>query len=129
MDTNGLSVVNVWSNPTCTRIDINVYGGINMVEEKTYTLKEVNEIASALRERQETLEALECARFIMIETKQYPRFIARITHIITSIEGAPEEEVSKEKVKVIQAPHVAEPEKPEKDETGQTKFKTIKQVK
>ena len=94
-----------------------------MEEERTYTQKEVEELAAALRERQETLESLECARIIMIETKQYPRFIARINHIIASIEGAQQEE---EPVKVIQAPHIPEPEKSEKDETGQTKFKVIK---
>jgi hypothetical protein len=92
-----------------------------MVDERTYTQEEVEELAAALHERQETLEALECARFIMIETKQYPRFIARINYLIASIEGA-----QKEEVKVIQAPHIPEPEKPEKDENGQTKFKVIK---
>jgi hypothetical protein len=63
-----------------------------MVEEKTYTQKEVNEMVVAVRERQETLEALECARIVMTETRQYPRFIARINHIIASVEGAPAKE-------------------------------------
>jgi len=96
-----------------------------MVDDRTYTQVEVEELAVALKERQETLEALECARILMVEMKQYPRFIARIDHIIRSIEGAPAKEEVKEKVKVIQAPHIPEPEKAEKDESGQTKFKTI----
>jgi hypothetical protein len=94
------------------------------MEDKTYTQEEVNAMVIALRERQETLEALECARIMMVETKQYPRFIARIDHIIRSIEGA-KDEVKEEKVRVIQAPHVDEPEKSEEDENGQTKFKSL----
>jgi len=93
------------------------------MEDKNYTQDEVNVMLIEARERQETLEALECARIIMQETKQYPRFIARIDYIIRSIEGAPVKEEVKEKVKVIQAPHIPEPEKPERDENGQVKFK------
>lgn len=91
------------------------------MEDRTYTQEEVEILAAQLRERQETLEALECARIIMVETKQYPRFIARIDHIIKSIEGIKEDD----KVKVIQAPHVDDVKKPEKDENGQTKFKPV----
>jgi hypothetical protein len=127
MDTNSISVAYVWVNSTCTRSISNVYGGMRMVEEKTYSQKEVNEMVIAVRERQETLEALECARIVMTETRQYPRFIARINHIIASVEGAPAKE--QEEVKVIQAPHLAEPEKVEKDEAGQTNFKVIQKKK
>ena len=67
-----------------------------MEDDRTYTQKEVEILAAQLRERQETLEALECAKIIMIETKQYPRFIARINHLIMSIEGVAEEENKEE---------------------------------
>lgn len=61
------------------------------MEEKMYSQKEMEALAVALKERQETLEALECARIIMTETRQYPRFIARIDHLIRSIEGVVQE--------------------------------------
>jgi hypothetical protein len=60
-----------------------------MSENKTYTTEEVSAMLSAQRDRQETIEALECARMIMIDQKQYPRFIQRIDHILRSIDGAP----------------------------------------
>jgi hypothetical protein len=60
--------------------------------EKTYTQSEVEVLASALRDSQETLEALECARIVMSETRQYPRFIARLDYLIRSIEGSATEE-------------------------------------
>lgn len=63
------------------------------MEDRTYTQKEVQELAVALKERQETLEALECARIVMAETRQYPRFIVRLDHLIKSIEGVTQEEV------------------------------------
>lgn len=79
-----------------------------MLDEKTYTEKEVEGIVNTMRDRIETLEALDCARVIMIETKQYPRFINRIDYIIKSIVGNQEqqnkddtqikEEVKKEEV-------------------------------
>lgn len=78
-------------------------------DDRTYTQKEVEILAAQLKERQETLEALECARIVMIEQKQYPRFIARINHLIMSIEGVTPEEINEE-----------EQEKVEKDEKGNT---------
>jgi hypothetical protein len=79
-----------------------------LLDEKTYTEKEVEGIVNTMRDRIETLEALDCARVIMIETKQYPRFINRIDYIIKSIVGNQEqqnkddtqikEEVKKEEV-------------------------------
>lgn len=66
--------------------------------EKTYTQKDVDDLVVSLRERQETLEALECARNLMIETKQYHRFISRITHIMRSIEGFSSAPVEKEQI-------------------------------
>lgn len=68
-----------------------------MEESRMYTQKEMEELAVALKERQETLEALECARIVMTETRQYPRFITRIDHLIRSIEGVAQEK--KEEVK------------------------------
>jgi hypothetical protein len=68
-----------------------------MEESRMYTQKEMEELAVALKERQETLEALECARIVMTETRQYPRFITRIDHLIRSIEGVVQEK--KEEVK------------------------------
>jgi hypothetical protein len=80
-----------------------------MSEEKTYTEKEMISLINAAKERQETLEALECARIIMNETKQYPRFINRINYIISSIEGVsvqapPVKPVEVEKKEPVEAP-------------------------
>jgi hypothetical protein len=72
--------------------------------EKTYTQKEVEELANILKERQETLEALECARIVMTETHQYPRFINRINHIMRSIEGAPEEVIEQPVKEIVEKP-------------------------
>jgi hypothetical protein len=79
-----------------------------MVNEKVYTEQEVENIVNTMKDRVETLEALDCARTIMIETKQYPRFINRIDYIIKSIIGNQElqnkvdtqnkDEVNKEEV-------------------------------
>lgn len=61
--------------------------------EKTYTEQDINNILNVMKERQETLEALECAYIIMTETKQYPRFINRINHLIKSVEGNTNQQV------------------------------------
>jgi len=81
--------------------------------EKTYTQEEVETLAVALKERQETLEALECARIVMTETRQYPRFIARLDFLIRSIEGSTEEKVEKvePKEQPKPAPTLIEPKK------------------
>jgi hypothetical protein len=75
-----------------------------MEESRMYTQKEMEELAVALKERQETLEALECARIVMTETRQYPRFITRIDHLIRSIEGAPAPETKEEVKEPIKEP-------------------------
>jgi hypothetical protein len=82
-----------------------------MEESRMYTQKEMEELAVALKERQETLEALECARIVMTETRQYPRFITRIDHLIRSIEGVAQEkkEEVKEPVKELVKNTVIEP--------------------
>jgi hypothetical protein len=73
--------------------------------EKTYTQSEVELLASALRDRQETLEALECARIVMTETRQYPRFIARLDFLIRSIEGS----ATQEEEEVVEKKEVPKP--------------------
>jgi hypothetical protein len=73
--------------------------------EKTYTQSEVELLASALRDRQETLEALECARIVMVETRQYPRFIARLDFLIRSIEGS----ATQEEEEVVEKKEVPKP--------------------
>ena len=73
--------------------------------EKTYTQSEVEILASALRDRQETLEALECARIVMVETRQYPRFIARLDFLIRSIEGS----ATQEEEEVVEKKEVPKP--------------------
>lgn len=71
-----------------------------MTDEKTYTHSEMSGIMAAARERQETLEALECARITMVNTNQYPRFITRIDYIIRSIEGVVQQTPSEEKLDI-----------------------------
>jgi hypothetical protein len=70
--------------------------------DKTYTQQEVEVLVKTLGERQELLESLECACFIMTETKQYPRFINRLNILMKSIQGISEPEKKEEKVKTIQ---------------------------
>jgi hypothetical protein len=77
-----------------------------MVEEKekTFTKEEIVAIITAAKERQETLEALECARIVMTNTNQYPRFINRINHIIGSIEGvAPQTNQEDKDIKEVES--------------------------
>jgi len=82
------------------------------MENKTYTQEEVEKLAVALKERQETLEALECARIVMTETRQYPRFIARLDFLIRSIEGAAGQEEVAEPKEIPKTPAtVIEPKK------------------